>query len=117
MPTFNHYNAGESKNETERLYGNDNDLSAEDKIANAKAIDGEIVGETDGTSINEKELIAFGKKCDDYLKGKGELPANLTEEEARKLALIYQESLGTENKDKKPKVLVKLRPRHMEKAA
>lgn len=138
MPTFEHYNAGESKDEAERLYGKDisprefstkqhksaeevseneglygeaDDLSAEDKIA--EAIDGEIVGETDGTSINERELIAFGKKCDDYLNNKGKLPANLTEEEARKLALIYRESLDT-NETEKPKVSVKLRPRHTE---
>ncbi|MDP2944726.1 MAG: hypothetical protein Q8N57_04170 [bacterium] len=139
MPKFENYSEGEGKEETKRLFGNDkktegfsthdfippddlpnrtglygeaDDLSEEDKIA--EAIDGEIVGETDGTSINERELIAFGKKCDDYLNNKGKLPANLTEEEARKLALIYRESLGAENKNEKPKVLVKLRPRHTE---
>lgn len=137
MPTFEHYNVDEGEAErlngndispnkfstkpyktagevfeNEGLYGEADDLSDEDKIA--EAIDGEIVGETDGTSINERELIAFGKKCDDYLNNKGKLPANLTEEEARKLALIYRESLGAENKNEKPKVLVKLRPRHTE---
>ena len=137
MPKFENYSADEG--ETKRLYGNDispkefstkqhksaeevsaneglygeaDDLSEEDKIA--KAIDGEIVDETDGTSINERELMAFGKKCDDYLNNKGKLPANLTEEEARKLALIYRESLSTENKNEKPKISVKLRPRHTE---
>lgn len=140
MPKFGHYDAGESKDEAERLYGNDispkefstkpytkpddlpdntglygendDDFSAEDRMLNQ--VDGEIDDETDGISINERELFAFGKKCDDYLNGKGELPANLTKEEARKLALIYRESLDTENKTEKPKVLVTLRPKHTE---
>lgn len=106
------YKTPEEISENEGLYGGDEDLSEEDKIA--KAIDGEIVGETDGTSINERELIAFGKKCDDYLNNKGKLPANLTEEEARKLALIYRESLGTENETEKSKILVNLQKRHTE---
>jgi len=115
MPTFENYGAGESKDEAERLYKNDispekfstkqfrtaaelpentglygeeNDLSAEEKIYE----------ELDNTATAEKDLIALGKRCDDYLNNKGELPADLTEEEAEKLALIYRESLNKEDK-------------------
>lgn len=135
MSKFDHYTPGEGKDETERLYSgdispkefstkqfvapddlpgntglygeNDDDFSAEDQMLRE-------IDRDDIESEREDELLAFGKKCDDYLNNKGKLPSGLTEDEARKLALIYRESLRDEEKVEKPKVSVKLQPRHTE---
>ncbi|MFA6194989.1 MAG: hypothetical protein WC719_04680 [Patescibacteria group bacterium] len=111
MPNFEHYHAGESKDEAERLYGNDISLkkfSGRPYIADAAELSENtgLYGESDELSAEEKiydkldhgvksdgALLILAKICDDYLNDKTELPADVTEAEARELALIYRDSL------------------------
>lgn len=103
MPNFEHYNAGESKDETERLYGNDisaKKFSGRPYISAAELPEtAGLYGEPDDSSseekfLNNEELFSLGKMCDDYLNDKAELPADVTEEEARELAIIYRDFLA-----------------------
>lgn len=103
MPKFEHYNAGESKEEADRLYGND--ISAK-KFSGRPYISADelpetagLYGESDDLSgedkfLNNDELLSLGKMCDDYLNDKAELPSDVTEQEARELAAIYRDSLA-----------------------
>ncbi len=107
MPNFEHYNVGESKDEAERLYGNDispKKFSGKPYISAAE-LPGTtgLYGEPDDLSsedkfLNNDELLSLGKMCDDYLNDKAELPADVTEEEARELAIIYRDSLSEKKK-------------------
>jgi len=116
MPKFENFNNdGESKDEMQRLYGNDispkvfsagrayknlddfpNDTGLYGENGNselelARDISEELKEKLD-YKIDDGALLALGKECDDYLNNKGRLPANVNEDEARKLALMYRES-------------------------
>ena len=113
MPNFENYSAGESRDETERLYGNDNSpkkfsgkpyVSA-DELPGSIGLYGElddlseedrIYDKLDNGAKNDDALLSLGKICDDYLNDRAGLPASVTEAEARELALIYRESLTEE---------------------
>jgi hypothetical protein len=125
MSKFEHYNDGQGKDEAERLYGNDVNASqfnkepfkAQDSIPENEG----RYGESDDLSAEEKiyhaidheaneaiDAFELGRECDNYFNNRGKLPADLNEEQARELALLYQESLAEEDKEDKKKIMVKL---------
>jgi hypothetical protein len=132
MPKFEHYNAGEGKEEAERLYGNDisaNEFNAQPFKSAEEISENTSFSGDEGQSAEEKiyenidegkdgfsNIENLGQLCDDYLNNKAGLPEGLTAEDARELALIYRESLGAGNQPEKTRIAIKFQKRYTELA-
>jgi hypothetical protein len=113
-----HNDGNKGQEEMTRLYGNDISSKSFEtspyKTASSIPENAGLYGEEDGVSAEEKiaeritpeegeNNLALGKLSNDYLNGIGKMPKGLDINQVRKTALAYRESLSEEEQKEEAK--------------